>query len=412
MVGVEGDAITYIGDAAPGGAQRFGRVYEGAGKLMVPALYNAHAHAPMTLLRGFAENLPLQRWLEEKCWPFEAKMTPEDNYWAALLACAEMARYGVVSFSDMYYATPERARAVTEAGLKANLCEGLLAFEPKLYAEYPIAAKNEEYVRTLHGSANGRILMDYNIHAEYTSNQQVCEEIAQIVADKGLRLHVHVSETEKEVAECRERHDGLSPVEYFAQIGVFDVPCTAAHCVWVDDADLDILQDKGVFVANNPVSNMKLGSGFAPIPKMLARGMNVCVGSDGMASNNNHDLFSDLYVMGLIYKGSTLDPAVVDPKQILRAATRTGALSQGREDCGAIKEGFKADLAVLDVTGPQWCPMTQPDYNVVFAGDGSDVVLTLCDGQVVYEDGSWPGIDLERVKAEVAARAERIISEL
>ena len=157
---------------------------------------------------------------------------------------------------------------------------------------------------------------------------------------------------------------------------------------------------------------MKLGSGFAPIPKMLARGMNVCVGSDGMASNNNHDLFSDLYVMGLIYKGSTLDPAVVDPKQILRAATRTGALSQGREDCGAIKEGFKADLAVLDVTGPQWCPMTQPDYNVVFAGDGSDVVLTLCDGQVVYEDGSWPGIDLERVKAEVAARAERIISEL
>lgn len=411
-VGVEGDAITYIGDAAPGDAQRFGRVYEGAGKLMMPALYNAHAHAPMTLLRGFAENLPLQRWLEEKCWPFEAKMTPEDNYWATLLACAEMARYGVVSFSDMYYATPERARAVTEAGLKANLCEGLLAFEPKPYSEYPIAAKNEEYVRTLHGSANGRILMDYNIHAEYTSNQQVCEEIAQIVADKGLRLHVHVSETEKEVAECRERHDGLSPVEYFAQIGVFDVPCTAAHCVWVDDADLDILQDKGVFVANNPVSNMKLGSGFAPIPKMLARGMNVCVGSDGMASNNNHNLFSDLYVMGLIYKGSTLDPAVVDPKQILRAATRTGALSQGREDCGAIKEGFKADVTVLDVTGPQWCPMTQPDYNVVFAGDGSDVVLTLCDGQVVYEDGSWPGIDLERVKAEVAARAERIISEL
>lgn len=411
-VGVEGDAITYIGDAAPGDAQRFGRVYEGAGKLMMPALYNAHAHAPMTLLRGFAENLPLQRWLEEKCWPFEAKMTPEDNYWAALLACAEMARYGVVSFSDMYYATPERARAVTEAGLKANLCEGLLAFEPRPYAEYPIAAKNEEYVRTLHGSASGRILMDYNIHAEYTSNQQVCEEIAQIVADKGLRLHVHVSETEKEVAECRERHDGLSPVEYFAQIGVFDVPCTAAHCVWVDDADLDILQDKGVFVANNPVSNMKLGSGFAPISKMLARGMNVCVGSDGMASNNNHNLFSDLYVMGLIYKGSTLDPAVVDPKQILRAATRTGALSQGREDCGAIKEGFKADVTVLDVTGPQWCPMTQPDYNVVFAGDGSDVVLTLCDGQVVYEDGSWPGVDLERVKAEVAARAERIISEL
>ncbi len=339
-------------------------------------------------------------------------MTPEDIYWACLLACAEMARYGVVGFSDMYYGTPERARAVTEAGLKANLCEGLIAFEPKPYAEYPIAAQNEEYVRTLHGSANGRIQMDYNIHAEYTSNQQVCEDIVGIVADKGLRLHVHLSETEKEVRECRERHEGLSPVEYFAGVGVFDVPCTAAHCVWVDGADMDIMQDKGVFVANNPVSNMKLGSGFAPIPEMLERGMSVCVGSDGMASNNNHNLFSDLYVMGLIYKGNTLDPAVVDPRQILRAATRTGALSQGREDCGLVKEGFKADLAILDVTGPQWCPMTQPAYNVVFAGDGSDVVLTMADGNVVYEDGAWSGVDVERAKAEVAERAERIISEL
>lgn len=411
-VGIEGDTITYIGDAAPQDQERFGRTYDGTGKLLVPGLYNAHAHAPMTLLRGFAENLPLDRWLNEKCWPFEAKMTPEDNYWATLLACAEMARYGVVSFSDMYYAMPERARAVTETGLKANLCEGLIAFEPKPYAAYPICQQNEEYVRTLHGSANGRILMDYNIHAEYTSNQQVCEDIVQVVKEAGLRLQVHVSETEKEVAECRERHDGLTPVEYFARIGVFDVPCTAAHCVWVDDADLDILQDKGVFIANNPVSNMKLGSGFSPIPKMLARGMNVCIGSDGMASNNNHNLYSDLYVMGLIYKGSTLDPAVVEPKQILRAATRMGALSQGREDCGLIKQGFKADVAVMDVTGPQWCPMTQPDYNIVFAGDGSDVVLTMCDGQVVYENGTWPGLDLERVKAEVAARAKRIISEL
>lgn len=411
-VGIEGDTITYVGPQSPEDPVRFGRAYDGAGKLMVPGLYNAHAHAPMTLLRGFAENLPLQRWLEEKCWPFEAKMTPEDNYWATLLACAEMARYGVVSFSDMYYATPERAQAVTEAGMKANLCEGLIAFEPKPYTEYPICAQNEEYVRTLHGSANGRILMDYNIHAEYTSNQQVCEDIVAIVKEKGLRLHVHVSETEKEVAECRERHDGMSPVAYFNALGAFDIPCTAAHCVWVDDADMDILAEKGVFVANNPVSNMKLGSGFAPIPEMLKRSISVCLGSDGMASNNNHNLFSDMYVMGLIYKGFTHDPAVVEPTEVLRAATRTGALSQGREDCGLIKEGFKADVAVLDVTGPQWCPQTQMTYNVVFAGDGSDVVLTICDGQVVYEDGMWPTLDLECVKAEVAARAKRIISEL
>ncbi len=411
-VGVTDDRIAYIGAEAPADAAAYGEVYDGAGKLMMPALYNAHSHAPMTLLRGFAENLPLQRWLNEKCWPFEAKMTPEDNYWATVLACAEMARYGVVGFSDMYYATPERAKAVVEAGLKANLCEGLIAFEPKPYASYPICKMNEQYVATLHGMANGRILMDYNIHAEYTSNQQVCEDIAAIAKAKGLRLHIHLSETASEVEECRERHNGMSPVKYFESIGVLDLPVTAAHCVWLDDEDMDIMAEKGVFVANNPASNMKLGSGFARIPEMLARGMNVCLGTDGMASNNNHDMFADMYLMGLIYKGSTLDPAVVTPQQVLRAATRTGALSQGREDCGLLKEGMKADVCVLDVTGPQWCPMTDPVYNVVFSGAGSDVVLTLCDGQVVYRDGAWPTVDLERAKAEVAARAKRIIAEL
>lgn len=404
--------IAYVGADEPANAERYGEVYEGEGRLLMPALYNAHAHAPMTLLRGFAENLPLQRWLNEKCWPFEGKMTPEDNYWATVLACAEMARYGVVSFSDMYYATPERAKAVSEAGMKANLCEGLLAFEPKPYAEYPICQRNEEYLETVHGMADGRIIMDYNIHAEYTSNPQVCADIAKIVKEKGLRLHLHASETQSEVAECRERHEGLSPVEYFESLGVLDVPVTAAHCVWVDDNDIDIMVKHDVFVACNPASNMKLGSGFAPIAKMLERGVNVCLGTDGMASNNNHDMFADMYLMGLIYKGATLDPAVVTPQQVLAAATRNGALSQGRDDCGLVKEGMKADLCVLDVTGPQWCPMTDVPYNVVFSGSGSDVVLTMCDGAVIYRDGEWPAMDVEKAKEEVAQRAARIIAEL
>jgi 5-methylthioadenosine/S-adenosylhomocysteine deaminase len=411
-VGVVGDKISYVGDSLPEDAENFGRRYDGAGKLLMPALYNAHTHAPMVLLRGYAENLPLDRWLNEKCWPFEAKITPEDNYWATLLACAEMSRYGVVGFSDMYYALPERAQATIEAGLKANLCEGLLAFEEKPYAEYPICGQNEQFVRDWHNAANGRIKVDYNIHAEYTSNPTTNRDIVEIVKDKGLRLHIHLSETAKEVEECRGRHDGMSPVQYFESLGAFDLPVTAAHCVAIDENDIEILRSHGVFIANNPVSNMKLGSGFAPIPDLLAEGMNVCLGSDGMASNNNHNLFSDMYVMGLIYKGYNLDPAVVDPKQILRAATVGGAASQGREDCGVLAPGYKADLCVLDITGPQWTPMTQPLYNIVFAGDGSDCVLTMCDGDVVYEDGDWPSLDIERIKDQVAQRTERIISEL
>ena len=232
-VGVRDGRVAYIGSVPPAPDERvsFGETYDGAGRLLMPALYNAHAHAPMTLLRGYAENLPLQRWLEEKCFPFEDKMTAEDCYWGTVLACAEMARFGVVSFSDMYYATEGRCQAVLEAGMKANMCEGLVAFEEKPYAEYPICAQMEPCVRDWHGAGDGRIRIDYNIHSEYLSTETVCRDILDIVRGTDLRLHIHLSETEKEVRECRERHGGPTPVAYFDSLGLSDAPVTAAHCV-------------------------------------------------------------------------------------------------------------------------------------------------------------------------------------
>ena len=411
-VGVKAGCINYIGDAAPPDAASYREVYDGAGKLLMPAFYNAHAHAPMTLLRGYAENLPLQAWLNDMVWPFEAKMTAEDNYWATLLSCAEMARYGVVSFSDMYFHTDERVRAVAEAGMKANVCESEMYFESKPFSEYATFAKCEEYVAKYHGAYEGRIRIDYNIHAEYTSNPQTCADIAAVAKEKGLRMHLHASETKSEHEECKQRHAGMTPIQYFESLGVLDVPTTAAHCVWCEPADFDILRARGAFVAANPASNMKLGSGYAPIPAMLERGVNVCLGTDGMASNNNHDMMQDMYLLALLYKGSTGDPSVVTPQQALLAATRTGALSQGREDCGLVKCGMKADLAVFDVSGPSWVPMTNPLVNAVYAGHGSDVCLTMCDGVTVYRDGVFPTIDIELAKAEVAARTKRVIAEV
>lgn len=413
-VGVRDGRIGYISGTAPdsASAEAFGEVYDGRGKLLMPALYNAHAHAPMTLLRGYAENLPLQSWLNDAVWPFEAKMTAEDNYWATVLACAEMARYGCVSFSDMYYHTAERARAVVEAGMKANLCEGILAFEPKPFSEYPACGLTERLIDELHGSDESRILIDMCIHAEYTSNPVTVADIAAMAKERGVRLHVHVSETRAEHEECRDRHDGLTPVRYFDSLGVFDVPVIAAHCVWVDEDDIALLAERGASVVHNPASNMKLASGFAPVPRMLDAGVSVCLGTDGMASNNNHDLFQDMYLMATISKGHGGDPSVVTPKQTLRAATRAGALAQGRDDCALVKEGFKADLCVLDVSGPSWTPLTDALTNVVYAGHGSDVVLTMCDGRTVYRDGAWPGVDVERAKREVSARTERIRAEL
>lgn len=413
-VGVVDGRIVYLEDKAPEArkAKMYGEGYDGRGKLLMPGFYNAHAHAPMTLLRGYAESLPLQSWLNDMVFPFEAKIQSEDAYGAMLLACAEMARYGVVSFSDMYYHSDDRARAVTECGLKMNMCEGLLAFDEKPYREYPIYEMNERLIKQYHGSADGRIVVDYNIHAEYTSNPLVVADIAALAKEKGLRIHLHASETQTEHEECKQRRGGLTPIQYFESLGVFESPTTAAHCVWVEDSDIEILANHDAFVACNPASNMKLGSGFAPIPKMLEKGVSVALGTDGVASNNNHDMMQDMYLMGLIYKGASLNPAVITPRQVLYSATREGALSQGREDCGTLKVGAKADLIALDTDGPSWTPAINPLYNVVFAGHGSDVCLTMVDGKIVYRDGVWPTLDIERAKAQTHAAAQRIISEL
>ena len=413
-VGTVDGKIAYLSKHAPEKATeaQYGEVYDGNGKLLMSGFYNAHAHAPMTLLRGYAESLPLHNWLNDMVFPFEAKIKGEDAYWAMLLACAEMARYGVVSFSDMYYHSQERINAVSECGMKMNLCEGLIAFEEKPYRDYPIYETNEYLINNYHNSAQGRIMIDYNIHAEYTSNPVAVADIAALAKEKGLRIHLHASETKAEHEECKQRRGGLTPIQYFESLGVFENPTTAAHCVWVEEADIKILADQHAFVACNPASNMKLGSGFAPIPQMLEQGVSVALGTDGVASNNNHDMFQDMYLMSLVYKGSTLDPAVMTPYQVLNAASRTGALSQGRSDCGILKLDAKADLTVLDISGPSWTPSINPLYNVVFAGHGSDVCLTMVDGEVVYRDGAWPTIDIERAKAETEAAAQRIISEL
>ena len=411
-VGVLDDTIDYIGEKAPKNAKEYGEQYDGAGRLLMPAMFNAHSHAPMTLLRGYAENLPLQAWLEQKCWPFEAKMNGDDNYWATLLSCAEMARYGTVSFSDMYYYTPDRAKAVAESGMKANLCTSPIAFEPKPIQEYPIYAEMIDGAENIHGMADGRIKFDMCIHAEYTNNDVTAKSVFDCAKKYNLPLHIHVAETKSETKDCRERHDGKSPIQWLESLGALDVPLIAAHCIYVDDTDIKIMAKRGVTAVHNPASNMKLASGFAPIAKMIKAGVNVALGTDGMASNNNHDMFQDMYLMAMLPKGNLLDPTLLTPKEVLHTATRAGAIAQTREDCGLLKEGFKADVCVLDITGPSWCPVNDMLTNIVYSGHGSDVVLTMCDGAVVYRDGVWPTIDIDQVKKEVCERTARIQREL
>lgn len=411
-VGVRDGRIAYIGTEAPCDADSYAERYDGRRKLLMPALVNAHAHAPMTLLRGYAENLALQEWLYGRVFPFEAHIDDDAARAATNLAIAEMVRFGCASFSDMYYCDDARCASVAQAHVKCNVSRGVTAFDETDYRKIREADAYDHLYATWEHACNGRIRIDHCIHAEYTNNEPVCRTVAEVAREHGSVIHVHLSETRREHDECRKRHGGMTPARFLESCGVFDSPVLAAHCVWVDEDDLDILAAHDATVACNPASNMKLASGFAPVPRMLERGVRVALGTDGPASNNAHNMFRDMYLFATLYKGSSQDPTVVTPRQALYAATRAGALAQGRVDCGLVEQGFKADLAVLDMDKPWMYPQTDVLANVVYAASGSEVVLTMADGRVVYRDGTWPTIDVERAACETQGHADRIMARL
>ncbi len=404
-IGIDGERIDYVGDTAP--AKEYARVIDGTNKVLCPAFVNLHTHLPMTLLRGYAENLALADWLNTKVFPFEAKIGGDDVYYATLLAQAEMLRFGCVSSTEMYFSMPMLFKATDESGMKMNGSNAIISFgntDYKSFSEY------KEYMQMLSDSAvvaSTRYKIDMAIHGEYTSNPTVVEAFSELAKEHGWNMQLHLSETKSEHEECKARH-GLTPAAYFAKHGAFDVPCTAAHCVWLEGEDFDILAGKGVTVANNPISNLKLASGFADIKSIFKAGVNVGIGTDGVASNNSLNFFEELKIFAIMNKALTSDPTFITPSEALRVATRNGALAQGREDCGLIKEGFKADMFMLDVDKPYMYPRHDMLANIVYSACGSDVVMTLCDGKVLYENGEYKTIDIEKAKAETSTRACRI----
>lgn len=408
-VGVRDNRIAYIGGTRPEGD--WGETYTGRGRMLLPGMVNAHSHAAMTLLRGYGENLTLQRWLNEKIFPFEDKLSDAAVGASTRLAIAEMLRFGTVSFSDMYFFSQTSADAVLESGIKCSLSRGLTVFDGSEYEQTAAYRDNLDLLSRYHGAGDGRLLVDLCIHAEYTTSPKVVEAVAQHARDTNSRIQVHLSETQSEHETCKARH-GMTPAAYFEAHGLFDQPATAAHCVWLEDADFEILKRRGVTAAACPVSNMKLASGFAPVPTMLERGINVALGTDGAASNNNLNLMQDLFLFATVYKGATGDPTVVTPAQALRAATLGGALAQGRDDCGAIRVGAKADLAVLDIDTPWMTPATDLLTNVIYSAQGNDICLTMVDGKVLYRDGTYPTIDIERVKYDVQRETNAILAQL
>lgn len=409
FVGVKDGRIAVITDKKP--SESFGEEYDGKGKLLMSGLYNAHSHAAMSLLRGRGENLSLSDWLNKRIFPFEARLTKEDIYNGTLLSIAEMLRFGVVSFTDMYYEGADVARAVIDSGIKCNFSCGTTTFDDTDYIDLPRYKENEMLISEYHNQGDGRFLVDFSVHAEYTNKEKIVRATAERAKYHGVNMHVHLSETEAEHRECIERHK-KTPAEFFLDCGVFENPTTAAHCVWVTEKDLDIFKENGVTVATCPVSNLKLGTGVANVPLMLEKGVNVALGTDGSASNNNLNMFKDLYLLSLLSKGIYHNPTLVSTSQALKIATVNGAFSQGRTDCGAIKTGNKADLILLEENTEHTVPVNDALSNVIFASEGSDVVLTMVDGKVLYKNGEYTTLDIEKAKYNATKSTQRIAGEI
>lgn len=407
---IENSRIKYIGDTSPDGYN--GEVYDGKGKVVLPGFFNNHCHVPMTLLRGYGEGLPLYRWLTEKMFPFEAKLTGEDIYWGSLLGIAEMIKSGVVSFTDMYFELEHMARAASESGIKINLSHGL-SFNSKKPSIFELQGykDTERMLGIAKNDITNRLRIDIGLHAEYTSRESLVREVAQYAREKNLIIHTHLSETQGEHENCKQKY-GKTPAEYFADCGIFDVPTTAAHCVWVEDSDIELIKSKGVVPVHCPSSNMKLGSGFAPIKQMIQADIPVTIGTDGASSNNNLNMLEEMYLAAMINKGATQDPEFMYPAQLLKIVTVNGALAQGREDCGSIKVGNRADIVVFDMDKPHLQPVFDELANILFSGQADDICMTMIDGQVVYRDGEFKTIDIERVMYQAVRIKDRILKEL
>ncbi len=398
FVAVTDDKITYVGVNEI--EDTFDRVMDCKENLLMPAFYNAHCHAAMTLFRGYGEDLPLRRWLDEKILPAEERLNFRRVYYGAKLAIAEMIRNGVVSFSDMYFFQDATAEAVLEAGMKANISRSIVSFDPKITRETDERfAESVRLVEQYHGAGEGRLKVDMSLHAEYSNVDACCRYVAEYAKEHGLGMQLHLSETQAEHEQCIERH-GMTPAAYFASLGVFDVPTTAAHCVYVTDEDIAILKEKGVTPVHNPVSNLKLGSGIMRLRDMLDAGLNVTFGTDGVASNNQLSILRELQTAAILHKGIHRDPENIRASELPIIATRNGAIAQGREDCGLLEVGAKADLIMIDLSAINNIPSYDLATTLAYSANSSNVLLTMCDGRILFENGEYTSIDIECLRFE------------
>jgi 5-methylthioadenosine/S-adenosylhomocysteine deaminase len=402
----EEGVITYAGPAAgappcPLGAE----VLDAGGKLLLPGLVNAHTHVAMTLFRGVADDMPLKPWLEEKIWPMEGRLTSEDVYWGALLGCAEMLRAGVTCFNDMYHHFPEGTRAAVDSGIRALPSGVLLGFLRRGDAVVDEAVEFCLGVREAHPR---RVHPMLGPHAPYTCPDDLLRKVIAAAHEHDLGIHIHLAETAHEVEESLQTH-GTTPLRHMADLGMFACRVTAAHCVWLGDDDIALAAETGVGCVHCPSSNMKLASGFARLPEMLAAGVTVGLGTDGAASNNRLDLLEEARLAALIHKGHSGDPTVVNAHQALHLATLGGARALGLGDLiGSLEAGKRADCILVDLSRAHNQPLFDVVSQMIYAARSSDVDTVIVEGAVLVQGGQFTKLDEAGIVAETTTRARRL----
>ena len=393
---VEGNRIVSI-DEEPKCFQAE-KIIEGKDRLAIPGLINCHTHSYMSFMRNVADDLSFMDWLFGTIDPIEQKMTDEDTYWGACLAIIEMMKSGTTCFNDMQMNIHQTTRAVKESGMRAVICRGLVGSGDDEGGQMRLRQAFEE--RDAAKDCD-RLSFMLGPHAPYTCDEGYMRIVSEEAKKNHMRIHVHLSESESEIQQIKEKY-GCSPIEMAERNGLFDVPAIAAHCVQITESDMDILKAKGVSVVTNPASNMKLGNGFAPVPEMLEKGINVCIGTDGAASNNSLNLFHEMSLLALIHKGVKRTPQCISAAQNFRIATINGAKALGlSEEIGSLEVGKKADIAILNLNTPSLTPRNNLLAGLSYSANGSEVETVIIDGKITMENRRVPTMDEEVVYEKV-----------
>lgn len=400
---VEGNRIVSI-DEEPEGFQAE-KIIEGKDRLAIPGLINCHTHSYMSFMRNVADDLSFMDWLFGIIDPIEQKMTDEDTYWGACLAIIEMMKSGTTCFNDMQMNIHQTTRAVKESGMRAVICRGLVGSGDDEGGQMRLRQAFEE--RDAARDCD-RLSFMLGPHAPYTCDEGYMRIVSEEAKKNHMRIHVHLSESESEIQQIKEKY-GCSPIEMAERNGLFEVPAIAAHCVQIMESDMEILKAKGVSVVTNPASNMKLGNGFAPVPEMLEKGINVCIGTDGAASNNSLNLFHEMSLLALIHKGVKKTPQCISAAQNFRIATINGAKALGlSEEIGSLEVGKKADIAILNLNTPSLTPRNNLLAGLSYSANGSEVETVIIDGKITMENRRILTMDEEIVYEKVNAIITRM----